>query len=748
MGWRGVRTCALLLGALWWSGCADDSADGREGGQSGTGGTGDAIDAGGVKPPPIMHVDPVPVDDSGVLPGELEITSVELEPKDRTLVAVDGAMPEQLFTTTVTYEDGSTGPALGPRYEIVPLAMGSIDEASGQFVANGLAGGQALVRVTVPDKTGEVTAETTLTVRLERQVLGVGAPADAADKFTPTPVVDAGRQVSILYPLDGAVMPQNVFPADIQWDVGAAGDLYRVKLVKSHVSLTAYVLHDGAAFQYHYLPDGPLWRSLTQTDPLEAARLRVDRWDSATQEVINGKVIEVSFAQAALTGTVYYWDINATRIQRVDDGTNNRVSFMPDPPASKDDGQNCVGCHSVSRSGRYMVGRLGPGFNIAGVFDLTADLTPNPPPTVYPLNQASPYSAQWWFSSWSPDDSRVVASTESSNQRLAFFDPFTGLEVPVTGTMPVNVTHPDWAPDGTRIAYVANPNDWGGQNTAGNIAVLPVTGTDTVGAVSVLHQGNALPGAVEGGSADSYPSWSPDSLRLAFAHGSTSRSETGSSSLYMMQGDGSGVARLNTAVGASSVNNFQPRFSPFQQGGYYWLSFLSKRTYGNAQVGSLGASPSCKGSTGPGVPQIWVTAVRVDAAGGQDGSSVPYWLPGQDPTSCNISAFWAPRPCRPDGDSCTTNAECCGGDCRPNAGGDLVCAPPPPDRCRQENETCTTSADCCPPSDAADPTLECVNRVCVVPPPTCIPRYGACKVDADCCSPWQCLDNVCNQAPE
>ena len=72
--------------------------------------------------------------------------------------------------------------------------------------------------------------------------------------------------------------------------------------------------------------------------------------------------------------------------------------------------------------------------------------------------------------------------------------------------------------------------------------------------------------------------------------------------------------------------------------------------------------------------QIWVTAIRDDAAPGTDPSSVPYWLPGQNTQSANISAYWAPRACRPDGESCSVGTECCGGDCRPPAGGgDPVC---------------------------------------------------------------------------
>jgi len=423
--------------------------------------------------------------------------------------------------------------------------------------------------------------------------------------------------------------------------------------------------------------------------------ITVDRWDSATSEVVTSAPVSMRFARAALTGSIYYWDIAAGRIVRIDDGTATRVGFMPNPPVAID-GSRCVGCHAVSPTGRYMVGRLGGGDNIAGVFDLTVDLTGNPPPSAYPLTGSS---TRWWFSSWKPDESRLIVE---ELRRLEFVDPFTGSVIaPVAGTLPTTgATHPAWSPDGASIAYVANANDWGGAFTAGDIAILPVTGPDAIGAPTVIHSGASLAGASPAGSADAYPSWTPDSARIAFAHGNGCRSETQQSALYAMNADGSDVVRLDNASGGpTTADNFQPRFSPFRQGGYFWLSFLSRRDYGNSEAGTRGT----------GYQQIWVTAIRDTPVPGADPSEVSYWLPGQSTASRNISAYWAPRPCRADGESCSVGSECCGGDCRPGADGSLVCAPPPPDRCRMEMETCSTASDCCA-------GLDCFAHVCVRPP--------------------------------
>jgi hypothetical protein len=623
--------------------------------------------------------------------------SLRIEPADAVLTSDDGAMPTQAFRAIVTLTDGTERDATGPEFSIDTRDIGELDAASGDFVANGAIGGVA----TITAVASGLTATTTVTVTLHRTLRVGDVPADVSDRFAAAPVSDAMREAGVVYPLDGVVMPQNVYPANVQWLRGESGDLFRVHLEKPHVVVDAYLAYDPAL---HWFADAAAWRALAQTDPDAPAALRVDRFEASSSTVVGGTPIAMTFARAALTGSVYYWDIVAGRIIRIDDGTATRTNFLPTPPTALD-GNNCVGCHAVSPSGRYMTGRLGGGDNIGGVFDLTTDLTASPAPTVWPTSLA-PASARWWFSSWSPDETRVVVSYEEPQGEMRFMDPFTGAFVPVSSPapLPTTMTHPVWSPDGRSIAYVTDIDSWGGNYSVGNIAVMPVTGLDAVGSPVTIHRGSDLSGAMPGGSCDSYPSWTPDSASLVFAHGPDGRSETGQSALYVMGADGSHVVRLDRASGgASTVDSFQPRFSPFDQGGYFWISFLSRRDYGNAQVGTRGRA----------YQQIWVAAIRKDRLGtDEDPSAVAYWLPGQATTSRNIAAYWAPRACRPDGESCTVGSECCGGECRPPAGGgEPVCSPPPPDRCRNEGETCSSDGDCCP-----DRGLTCLGNVCVMAP--------------------------------
>jgi len=619
------------------------------------------------------------------------LASVSVEPSLAQLSAVDGNRPQEVFKAVGTLKDGTKVKITNGLFTLESLAFGGIGQSSGKFVATGVAGGETEVRVEVPGPGGKKLKGTAIVrVKLERNVVAAGVPADAADKFaTPAKPVVKDVAPNLVYPLEGAVMPQNVFPADVQWLTGNAGDLFELRFEKPNAVVRALVLHSGAGFNNHYLVELDAWRALAQSDPDDPVVVTLRRWDAASGDVIESPTVSFSFARAALTGSVYYWDIAAGRIQRIDDGTNVAVSFMPTPS------QNCVGCHSVSPSGRYMAGRLGGGDNYGSVFDLTTDLTGDPPPSSF-----STSLTKWWYSSWAPDEKRmVVARGNGGGPSLAVINPMTGADITITGTLPSNATQPSWSPDGKEIAYVADGNNWGDHATAGNIAILPVTGPDQVGTKQTIHAGASLSTHTPGGNADSYPAFSPDSKTITFTHGTGARSDSHQAALYLMGRDGGSVVRLDKAcAGSATTDNYQSRFAPFDTGDHFWISYLSRRDYGNADAGT-------KGSTRQ---QIWVAAIRKNAKPGEDPSEVGYWLPGQNTKSQNISAYWAPRPCRKDGEGCSVGSECCGGDCRPDDEGTLVCSPPPPEECRMEGQTCSSKDDCCD-------GLPCTNNVCSLP---------------------------------
>lgn len=651
--------------------------------------------------------------DSSAIPADARravVLSLEVMPAAGVL-SVRPAMPAtQRFSAAFRLSDGSTTPASGVRWTATGTQLGAMDSGTGVFTANGLQGGLLTVtaEATSPSTGQPLTGVATLEVRVESTILGPGVSDAVPGHFGSTQPATGTLGAGLAYPLDNAVMPQNVYPADVQWTNGAMGDEFRITLRKPHATITAYLVHSGTGFNNHWLPDVSTWRAFAQTDSDTVAELTVDRYTAGA--AYSEAPVHLRFARAALNGSVYYWDIAAGRIIRIDDGTATRNQFMPTPPIDNNQTDHCVGCHAVSPNGRYMAGRLGGGENIGAVFDLTRDLRGNPPPTMFPLvrgfNNTS--SARWWFSTWSPDSTRLAVTFDENPMganQLRVLNPLTGAFLTTRGTaLPGHITHPAWAPDNSAIALVSSVDQFGGNNTTGNISVVPVTGADTFGPMRTLHTGTTLASQPEHGNADSYPTWSPDSQLLAFAHGTTSRSQSGVSALYLMSANGMGLRRLDT-VNGGLTNNFQPRFAPFQSSEWFWLSFLSRRDYGNNQAGTRGANRQ----------QIWVTAIRrprPEDPPGMDPSSVPYWLPGQATTSANIAAFWAPRPCRPQGQGCSVGSECCSGDCSPPAsGGAAVCSPPPAMQCRHDGETCDTTADCCPGLG-----LTCTDHVCGITP--------------------------------
>jgi hypothetical protein len=616
-------------------------------------------DRGEWRPDPDVPAIPLP----DVPPPLPRIVSLAIAPLDTTVDVTDATpRPTLAYMVTALGTDGTPVDAAGRvRLSLSDPNLGALDSTTGAFASSGL-GGTATVRVIANDDPA-ITAQTTLTVRVRRTVIAPGAPADAVTRFGTTPPSTDPTAPQLVYPLAGAVMPRNVYPPNLQWNVRharGADDLYRLRFVRPHATVEVYLSGASVATTDAFLPAVDVWRSVAESDLGEPLEITIAVLPAGATAPVGSAPVAVRTVDGLVAGSVYYWQLPGDVRGGPSDGNARVVRLDPATAALSDPlpAGTCHGCHAVSHQGTQLIAN-------SGAYDMTTD-----PPTQRFSNAAFIDGR-----SYNPAGNRIIQSG------LQLLDAATGAILTAPG-LPSNGVYPEWARDGVYVAYVAGRDaspsgEFGG--TADLMIVAPSSG-DSFGPARTLHVGSD-PDLPEVGQRDWHPTWSPDSRWIAFQHGENARS-TGEGALYLIARDSTRPTRLSLATGPTA-DSYRPHFSPYDSGGYFWLLFSSRRAYGNAASGVPAGSRN----------QLWVAAVRRRPDGRTDPSEVGYWLPGQRPGAPNLSAYWAPPPCRMNGLACTASSQCCGGNCEPDATGARVCRPPR--TCVMRGGMCSVTADCC-----------------------------------------------------
>jgi hypothetical protein len=638
--------------------------------------------------------------------GMTSLASISVDPPQASLEIKDGAIVTQKLAATAHFADGSTQ-ALSSNvsWTVDAPAVGAVDNG-GLYTPSGKVGGV----VTVTASYSGVTGSAKITVKLhDTQDPGM---VDSATKGVLLGASTPDPAVVWAYPYNGTVFPRGLASTPLMWNNGAAGDLYYVHLTSATFELEAFTAAPPPS--QFALPDAE-WSKFVDSTSGDVDVV-VNRWDgkTATQLIHHTWTI----APANLRGTIYYWANNLGRILRIKPGDSKPDDFsagvVPDSPA----GGCTMTCHTVSADGSTLVAA---GGTYGGSYDLKA----NKP--LYGLGGGyeTPQSEQWLLPAVSPDGQLVVINAMADQLGApigqGMFKTADGSPVMDSGLPNERIYMPSFAPDGSSLVFVTGTPPGGGYwASTGAPGTLRMMSFDKSKAPMLSNEHDLVqPGADPKTQVIAWPSVTPDGKWAAYGrlqwldptanHNLTAISPAAGDIYMASLADGAEVRLSNIngdsypfAAGARDLNhNFEPSFAPVAAGGYFWVVFHSRRTFGNVLTGPVET-----------VKQLWIAAIDQNPTPGKDPSHPAFHLPGQGIDTLNLRGYFALDPCKGDGQNCQAGTDCCGGYCNPSAnGGPPVCGPK--QGCSQDGNHCDQTSDCC---DAMNGET-CINHTCSGPPP-------------------------------
>jgi hypothetical protein len=652
-------------------------------GSPGSGGVSPGSDDGGAS------VDGDDAGDDASLIGTRTLVGLAVSPAQTTLVVGSGAQAAQQLQAVGTYSDGSTAPLTSSvTWTRDAPGIGNVD-GSGLFTALGTLGGTVAVTASYAGLSAH--ASILVKLRYDENPGQVPVPVQQALAGATTP----DPTVKWAYPYDGTVFPRGLGETTLMWLGGAATDSYYVHVTSATFELNSYATAPQQWFDF----TTTAWQELLDSTSGDV-EVKVSRWDGTSATTLCD--LHWTVGNGSMRGTIYYWALStgpfATgRVMRIKPGSLTYEDVL---------GSNvtCPGCHTVSASGKTLVLNEGAWpqetsvvYDFASSSNVFSGL-PNPSG-----------ASEWALSALSPDGAVVVENFAplygTLGVRTGAFDSATGAAVPGTGLDGKQLFMPTFAPDGKLLAYVdATTHD------------LRAIDWDPV---SRRAQNDRLivPSAANAGAPlIQYPTLSPDHLWIVYQRGSSYGSLGTPGDLYAASVASPGAEIPLDALDGTTYAfaagdrdrhlNYQPTFAPVAAGGYFWLVFHSRRTWGSKLT-----QPAYV-SKGLGVKQLWVAAFDQSPKAATDPSHVPFYLGGQNPDTLNMRGYWALEPCKADGLGCQSGTECCGGYCDAPDGGAPVCMGQP-SSCAQNGDRCALTSDCC----NAPQGVTCINAVCSEPPP-------------------------------
>lgn len=719
-----LRFCAVVsaVGVVGLVACgSSDDSNFNNGGQDGGGGGGltDGSGGGGFGGG----------DDGGGTTKPID--SMTVDPATATLDVTAAPYPTKQFTATAHFHDGTVGP-VSATWTSSDAPVGSID-GSGLFKTSGSQGGA----VTITATAGGKTASAALTVTLHQ--ISNPAGLDAATQASLLGATTADGDVVWTYPYDQMAYPRGINAPNMMWNGAASGDVYAIHIVSGTYELQAFtsatfpavtVAGTAPAGATSFAFDPTLWAAFANSTS-GSATVTVTRKSGTAYTKLISQTWHI--ANKSMSGSIYYWAINRGAIVRIKPGASAPDQFLSTatvPPPGEKNGSStvttqmfCPSCHTVSADGSTLA--MGTGewgsqvdvwstlYNLAGSNTTFSGYQTSTAATRFPLAALSA-DGKVLVENWATvrgnamgqDDQPIdisAPSTTVTTQPL-----LTGTNLTTLVGSGHHTFFPVFSADNQYFAYVDSGN--------GKLYGLSWNATTRVFANSVEL---ADPPS---GMKIAYPTISPDHRWVVYQvgpdYGSLSANYTGD--LYAVDTLNPlhpiSLAGINATLSAAQTasrdehRSYEPTFAPTPSGGYFWLVFHSRRTYGNALVGNAYVGE------GNGTKQLWVAAVDVPAAtaSAADPSHPPFWLPGQDVTTLNMRGYWALDPCHADGATCSTGTDCCNGFCdTTNDAGAAICGSTS-SGCSQVGDRCNVASDCC---SAGTSGVSCINHACSEPPP-------------------------------
>jgi hypothetical protein len=592
---------------------------------------------------------------------------------------------------------------------------------------------------------------------------GSGGAGGSIGNPSPTPIVidecpgplDAGTVQSLqgggasgarlLYPYDRTVFPVGLLPPLLQWQQSGTADAVYLHM-KSALFEYKGCFGPNASFRLG-VPNNA-WASAGQQSGGATDPLTVELTVKSGGTILGPMTEQLIFALGKLKGDLFY--NTYTSPQAANNGAVMKLRLGDTQPKVllTDVGVAplgpCWSCHSLSATGGVLVAQHhfypgGPYYSSS--FDLVANPTPQPAANVAPtsLTTLQSSTAEMGLGAVYPDGSKVLTMGSPGDSSLSPAFPAapnnvpgmigpkptmlinvrTGAQIPISGWNVQYAQMPSFSPDGSLVVF-----NWHENSSGHSLAIAQFdTNNNSMSNVRVIYNHSTL-----------YPGWpfiTPDNKEVVFVLGNKAdfvsgypgRLDIAVSDLWTVDiatGQARTLARANgysspggatylPQAGRDEHLAFFPTMSPIAAGGYFWVFFTSRRTYGNTILQAANDAVTKK---------IWVSAFNIRTGDIiADPSNPPFYLPGQEDVAGNIRAFAALEPCHADGATCETGVDCCIGHCY-NGTCQLPPPPPPPDDgapppppCSNIDERCTQSSDCC------DPRATCVGGYCtfVVP---------------------------------